>query len=377
VLFRKRWLSKCYIDHLDESRFVIEVKQEIISQEEARDIIVNSGLVSGLAYVVTASSESACPDVFSAVPFGDENICQQSRITVKPGMTARAYKPSNESVSLYVPYDAQFSGMFGTTSKGLRLGLTVGHIFPKPGVECKTRDDQTFGRCLLTIKENDLAILMVNSDDGLDIDNSVCVTLGGQPQDLGGMKYNLRVANVIPAIKNQLTRVLVLRKDGKWYRGLITASSLLCEMTNGRERRKVMNMMNIQRQLDDGSWVEVAGEGDSGGLVVQDPFHCDICALRSDDMSEPDLLVYGIVCGRHEHGHYTVCNTLYEALQKAEEEFSRGYEPAAGAMEFARFDNSAPRRRRCSVPANGFRHVENVRYLHSASRTADKGHGYP
>jgi hypothetical protein len=318
-----------YVDHLNDNRVVIEVKREAIREDEARDVIVKSGkLVNGLTYVVTASPDPVCRIVFCAdldqSPYcSSEKNLHSSDITVKPGMTIKVYKPSSAYPSSYVAYEAQFSGTFGLTSKNRRLAVTVGHLFHKFGDHFKNKDDETIGRCLLKIDEIDLAILELNSDERIKIDNSVSITVGNPPQRT---EYRLRVGRLTTPMAN----VLVLRKCGTWYRGVITQSNVRISVLDGRESRMLYNMMMVQRQSEDGRWVEVGGPGDSGGLVVQDPFDDGHRAW----MLEPELLVYGIVSARSEQGEITVCNNLYDALREAEEEFSTGYEPATGVLEF-------------------------------------------
>lgn len=333
MLLRVKWLSKSYVDHLNNNLFIIEVQQNIISLEEARENIVNSGLqLEGLRYIVVASPETDSQIVPCAKVGFDVNLMehvsgaqQQSVITLRPGLTIRA----NKSTSEYNPHCAQLSGFLCKTSHGATLALSVAHLFPVEGVYCHTVDGEEIGRCVCKKNENDVAVIEINSDDRLRIQNDVYISFGtlfpaaSLQSSRIRLRFRLRIAQ---PRENEPTRVMVLGKS-QMYRGVIVGSKLNVPLTIDNRLQMWVNMLKIQIDGD-----RKVVTGDSGSLVVQDPVEYDnegLSPARSDDR---ELLVYGIVTGVEREGKFSYCNTLDDAVRDIRSECREVFEGTSRLM---------------------------------------------
>jgi hypothetical protein len=228
---------------------------------------------------------------------------QQDTIVLQPGITIRANRSTSPPDD---PHYALFSGGLCRTSQGEWLFLTVAHLFPAEGVHCYTKDGEDIGVCVYKNDEYDLSLVKTINDGRIDIQNDVVIN-GIQFQPIIGEPAS--------------TRVLVQRKDDRaWYRGCIIKSQVNDNtLTYNGRRLKLVNMMHISCKTDDGRWVAVTSVGDSGGLVVQDPFEYDSEGLPSLESDDRRLLVYGIVSAIDADGEYTVCNTLLDIIEEIEE----------------------------------------------------------
>ena len=365
AIFRQDWALNYHIDLYKNNEVVIGVHG--IDPTRAHQLIAESGhLHDCLPYVIVKSSIVDTQFVYCMMNPNHEDgqqllnlhstVYQQHRLSLKPSTKIKVAEtktpgssiPNQELAQLSVVVAALdkysttdsdvshryalFSGVFVDPTSNRKYGFTVGHVFNAVNDVCRNEDDEVIGTCIaremfMEPFFMDLALIqLVDMDCFADEnvvphvprDTSLHATAAGEPED-AGRRWNLRLAQ--PEVdEDGLIRVLVLNKYQEWKRGVIKEIDATYKLVEGGERKLFKHTMLITRSETES--VAITEAGDSGAIVVQDPYHSGGANKSS---SSTELLVYGIVTCVANDNSYTMANRLVDSIEKIDDGMAKSW----------------------------------------------------